>query len=164
MKSHFFNIVNRLVILMMSCVLLHADEANRPGDLHASYQFIGEYETYAETRLERGQVISSLVATLIFRVYSDGVDVRVYCVGLDDENFTAYQIYQSNGIGVSHSPGEIDYIAGVQASCTQGEMLRQISLTRESLVMVKMPTRSERVIVTNAKATQNVFSQSNSAP
>ncbi|MGJ8661053.1 MAG: hypothetical protein ACSHXL_03370, partial [Bacteroidota bacterium] len=122
MKDCLVSFFRWIPVLMVSCLVLCADESTRPGNLTDDYRYIGEYQTYAETRVENAQAMSSLLSPIIFRVYSDGVDVRVYCVGLDDESFTTYQIYQSNGIGVSHSPGEIDYIAGVQASCTQGEM------------------------------------------
>ena len=52
----------------------------------------------------------------------------------------------------SKSSGEIQVVAGVQAMCKKGEMLRQMSVTRNSLTMVRMPPRSHRVLVTRATA------------
>ena len=72
-----------------------------------------------------------------------------------EDQFTTYQIYRSDGIGVAGKSGEIDWIAGVQALNTSGEMIRQISITRNSFTMVKMPPRSHRVIVTRAFAMSN---------
>ncbi|NCF13429.1 MAG: hypothetical protein GWP68_08650, partial [Verrucomicrobiaceae bacterium] len=63
-----------------------------------------------------------------------------------------YQIYRSDGIGVTRKSGEIDLVAGVQALNTSAEMVRQISVTRNSITMVKMPPRSHRVIITRAIA------------
>lgn len=93
-----------------------------------------------------------VISPLTYRVYSDGIDVRVYCRSAGEESFTSYQIYRSDGIGISKSSGEIQVVAGVQGICKKGEMIRQISVTRSSLTMVKMPPRSHRVLVTRAVA------------
>jgi len=103
-------------------------------------------------KVEYGQAMPVVISPLTYRVYSDGIDVRVYCRTAGEDSFTSYQIYRSDGVGVSKSSGEIQVVAGVQAMCKKGEMLRQISVTRNSLTMVRMPPRSHRVLVTRATA------------
>ena len=93
-----------------------------------------------------------VITPLIYRVYSDGIEVRLYCHTAGEDSFIAYQIYRSDGIGVARASGEIDLVAGVQGMSTKGEMVRQISLTRASMTMIKAPPRSHRVIITRAVA------------
>ena len=95
-----------------------------------------------------------VISPLSYSVYSDGIDVRVYCIKAGDESFTSYQIYRSDGVGVTKASGELQVVAGVQGVCKDGDMVRQISVTRGSLTMVKMPPRSHRVLITRATATQ----------
>ena len=125
-----------------------------PSNLPAGFRLIGHYQLKSKMKVENGQAMPVLISALAYHVYSDGVDVRVYCNTGGEENFTSYQIYRSDGVGVTKSSGEIQVIAGVQAVCKKGEMFRQISVTRNSLTMVKMPPRSHRVIITRAISSQ----------
>jgi hypothetical protein len=126
--------------------------ADAPGNLPAGFRLIGAYKLNSKMKVEYGQAMPVVISPLTYRVYSDGIDVRVYCRTAGEDSFTSYQIYRSDGVGVSKSSGEIQVVAGVQAMCKKGEMLRQISVTRNSLTMVRMPPRSHRVLVTRATA------------
>lgn len=126
--------------------------ADAPGNLPSGFRLIGAYKLNSKMKVEYGRAMPVVISPLTYRVYSDGIDVRVYCRTAGEDSFTSYQIYRSDGVGVSKSSGEIQVVAGVQAMCKKGEMLRQISVTRNSLTMVKMPPRSHRVLVTRAIA------------
>lgn len=128
---------------------------DQPANLPAGYRFIGTYKLNSKIMVERGDAMPVVISPLIYRVFSDGIDVRVYCKAAGEESFTSYGIYRSDGVGVARKSGEIDVVAGVQAYSTQGEMVRQISVTRSSLTMVKMPPRSHRVLITRATAIKN---------
>lgn len=121
-----------------------------PKNLPTGFRLIGNYQLKSKIKVENGKSMAVVISPLTYRVYSDGIDVRVYCRSSDEEIYTAYQIYRSDGVGVSKSSGEIQVVAGVQGKCLKGEMLRQISVTRNTLTMVKMPPRSDRVEVTQA--------------
>lgn len=139
-----------ILCLVMWPSFLSADE--RPENLSAGYRFIGNYKLNSKIMIERGDSMPVIIAPLLYRVYSDGIDVRVYCVAAGDESYTAYDVYRSDGVGVARKSGEIDIVAGVQGYSTKGDMVRQISVTRKSLTMVKMPPRSHRILVTRAIA------------
>lgn len=125
---------------------------DRPEKLPAGYRYIGTYKMSSKVKVEKGESMPVVISPLIYRIYSDGIDVRVYCRSAGEDSFTAYQIYRSDGVGVARESGEINVVAGVQAMSTKGDMVRQISVTRSSITMVKMPPRSHRVIVTRAIA------------
>ncbi len=125
-----------------------------PAKLPPGFRFIGDYRLNSKIRVETGEVMSVVISPLVYRVYSDGIDVRVYCRAAGEDSFTSYEIYRSDGIGVARKSGEIDVVGGVQAYCTKGGMVRQLSVTRHSMTMVKIPPRSHRVVVTRAIAMQ----------
>ena len=120
--------------------------------LPAGYRLIGSYELNSKLRVENGVSQSVVISPLTYRVYSDGIDLRVYCETADEDSYTVYQIYRSDGVGVIKKTREIELVAGVQAYSTNGNILRQISVTRNSFTMVQTPPRSHRVIITRAIA------------
>ena len=124
----------------------------RPDKLPEGYRYIGTYKMTSKVKVERGESMPVVITPLVYRVYTDGIEVRIYCRTAGEDSFTSYQIYRSDGIGVARASGEIDLVAGVQAMSTKGEMLRQVSLTRLSMTMVKMPPRSHRIVITRATA------------
>jgi hypothetical protein len=127
----------------------------RPEGLPPTFRFIGSYHLNSKLRVERGEMDPVVISPLNYQVFSDGIDLRLYCRVAGEDNYTTYQIYRSDGIGVTRKSGEIDLVAGVQALNTSAEMIRQISVTRNSITMVKMPPRSHRVIITRAIAMNN---------
>lgn len=139
-----------MLVLALSISTGAAMASDRPANLPDGFRFIGHYKLKSKLRVEHGTSTPVVISPLIYRVFSDGIDVRVYSMGSGDESFTNYEIYRSDGIGVTRRSGEIDVVAGVQAHTTKGEMVRQLSVTRTSLTMVKMPPRSHRVLVTRA--------------
>ena len=62
----------------------------------------------------------------------------------DDYDFIIFQIYRSDGIGISRASGEIDFLAGVQALNQSAGLVRQLSITSNSFTMVHVPPRSHR--------------------
>ena len=132
-----------------------AESVARPDGLPPAFRLIGNYQLNSKFRVERGEGTPVVISPLYYQVFTDGIDLRLYYSVSGEDQFTTYQIYRSDGIGVAGKSGEIDWIAGVQALNTSGEMIRQISITRNSFTMVKMPPRSHRVIVTRAFAMSN---------
>lgn len=141
----------RCLILCFTVAVPMAGLANNaPGNLPAGFRPIGNYQLKSKVKVENGVSTSVVISPLRYRVYSDGIDVRVYCSSSGEDHFTSYRIYRSDGIGVAKRSGGIEVVAGVQAVCEEGNMTRQLSVTRNSLTMVKMPPRSNRVLVTRA--------------
>ncbi|NWK54868.1 hypothetical protein HW115_04560 [Verrucomicrobiaceae bacterium N1E253] len=144
-KLTFFSV---LMVIASGAGALWAQDT--PPNLPAGFRLIGHYQLKSKIKVENGEAMPVVISPLKYRVYSDGIDVRVYCRTAGEESYTSYQIYRSDGIGVAKPSGELQVIAGVQGICKKGEMMRQISVTRTSLTMVKMPPRSHRVLVTRA--------------
>lgn len=149
---NLFSGITLFLILGAALVSGAETQEDRPDKLPAGYRYIGTYKMTSKVKVERGESMPVVITPLVYRVYTDGIEVRIYCRTSDEDSFTAYQIYRSDGIGVARASGEIDLVAGVQAISTKGEMVRQVSLTRASITMVKMPPRSHRVIITRASA------------
>ncbi|MEJ6571526.1 MAG: hypothetical protein QNL01_15545 [Akkermansiaceae bacterium] len=146
-----------LILTMSLSVFSGALHGNdHPANLPVGFRFIGHYKLNSKIRVENGDTMPVVISPLVYHVYSDGIEVRVYCLTAGEESFTNYEIYRSDGVGVTRKSGEIDVVAGVQAYCTKGGMIRQLSVTRNSLTMVKMPQRSYRVLVTRATVVKNV--------
>lgn len=150
------NIACSLLAIFTACsqwlLVVPVKAQEQPENLPVGYRYIGSYQLNSKLRVENGVSQAVVISPLIYRVFSDGMEVRVYCKTAGEDSFTAYDIYRSDGVGVAKTTGEIELVAGVQAFSTKGKMLRQISVTRNSLTMVKTPPRSHRVIITRAKA------------
>ncbi len=121
-----------------------------PSNLPAGFRLIGKYQLQSKIKVENGQAMPVVISPLTYRVFSDGIDVRVYCSSAGEESYTSYQIYRADGVGISKAVGEIQVVAGVQAVCKKGKMIRQITVTKNSITMVRMPPRSHRVLITRA--------------
>lgn len=145
--------VSNLILTFIASLLVSSIYAeDRPAQIPGGYRLIGHYKLHSKICVEAGHTLPVAILPLTYRVYSDGIDVRVYCRSAGEDSYTSYAIYRADGIGVTKKTGEIDVVAGVQAYCTKGEMIRQVSITRNSLTMVRMPPRSHRVVVTRAVA------------
>lgn len=148
------------LVIALFAVVSSVQAQDAPTNLPDGFRLIGNYQLKSKVKVEKGISVPVVISPLRYRVYSDGIEVRVYCGRIAEESYTNYEIYRSDGIGVTKSSGGIEVVAGVQAICKKGEMIRQLSVTRSSLTMVKMPPRSNRVIVTRAVS----ISQESSAP
>lgn len=127
---------------------------DRPNGLPSTYRLIGNYQLNSKVRVERGETTPLLISPLKYQVYSDGIEVRLYYPSSDDYDFIIFQIYRSDGIGISRASGEIDFLAGVQALNQSAGLVRQLSITSNSFTMVHVPPRSHRVLITRAFAVQ----------
>ncbi|MGB1260169.1 MAG: hypothetical protein ACPG6P_09025, partial [Akkermansiaceae bacterium] len=97
--------------VLVACFCL----AERPQKLPDSYRFIGEYKLNSHMRVESGVTRPVSISPVRYRVYSDGMEARVYCMTSDGgKSFTPYKIYRSDGIGVPKSSGALELVAGVQ--------------------------------------------------
>ena len=145
-----FRFITLSLVVLMATWAGNGFANEHPQGLPAGFRFIGHYQMTSKLRVEHGVATPVVISPLRYRVYSDGIDVRVYCRVADEDSYSSFAIYRSDGIGVVSKSGEIDLMAGVQGYSTKGEMIRQISVTRNSFTMIKTPPRSHRVIITRA--------------
>jgi hypothetical protein len=91
---------------------------------------------------------------LAFRVFTDGVHIKVSAEG-DDDSHTTFDIYRSDGIGRQRvKGGALEVIPGLQATSNTGGVLRHLRLSRESMTLTTFPAVSDQTIVVYAIAAE----------
>ncbi len=124
------------------------------GTLYAAaseFRHVGDYLLQAHFKLTGAETTLIPIKSIAFRVYTDGVTIRVSPEG--EEAHTSFEIYRSDGIGRQRSgSGALEVIPGVQASTRAGETLRHLRLSRESLTITTFPGVSDQTIVIYAVA------------
>lgn len=128
---------------------------NRPEGLPSTFRLIGNYQLNSKIRVERGEATPLVISPLRYQIYSDGIEVRLYYPSSDDFDCITFQIYRSDGIGITRKSGEINFVAGVQALNQRAGLIRQLSITNNSFTMVNVPPRSHRVLITRAFALED---------
>lgn len=152
------------MVFVMLLSPIYGDDVSsgdRPVGLSPTFRLIGNYQLNSKIRVERGKTTPVVISPMKYKVYSDGIEVRLYYQISGEYDFITYQIYRSDGIGVSRESGEIDLVAGVQALNQSSGLIRQLSITGKSFTMVNVPPRSHRVIITRAFALKSSPSTAN---
>jgi len=91
---------------------------------------------------------------IAFRVFTDGVHIKVTAEG-DDDSHTTFEIYRSDGIGRQRvEGGALEVIPGLQATSQTGGVLRHLRLSRESMTLTTFPSVSDQTIVIYAVAAE----------
>ena len=138
-------------ILFLSSALFGAEEL-LPADSKIAqvetteFREIGSFQVTKSVLVKLGETTEVKKGDLIFRVFTDGIDVRISPEG-KDENFLAFQIYFNGDIfdadGENLSPG-------VKALSDQGEVVRHLNLTSKLLTLTKFPNAANDVEITYA--------------
>ena len=119
-------------------------------DLPLEFRDVGSYQLSRQVKLKEGRSFPVLVDPMLYRVYTDGVTVRLY--GKDSaDGFTAFTIYRNDGVMVRTREGIYETVAGVQAHSMVGNVLRQLTLTQRRLTLTKFPALSDLVQITYAE-------------
>lgn len=118
------------------------------------YQHVGDFLLQAHFKLTGDKLTPIPMKPIAFRVYSDGVHIKVAAEG-DDESHTTFEIYRSDGIGRQRSGrGALEVIPGLQATCHSGGILRHLRLSREAMTITTFPGVSDQTIVSHALAAE----------
>lgn len=126
------------------------------------FRHVGDFLLQSHFKLTGAKVTPIPVKPLAFRVYTDGIVVRVSTDGEDDSH-TTFEIYRSDGIGRQRpGGGALEVIPGVQATSNTGNILRHLRLSRESLTITTFPGVSDQTIVSYAVAAEPVTAASSS--
>ncbi len=120
----------------------------------AEFKHIGDFLLQAHFKLTGDKMTPIPMKPIAFRVYTDGVRIKVAAEG-DDESHTTFEIYRSDGIGRQRSGGgALEVIPGLQATSQTGGVLRHLRLSRESLTLTTFPGVSNQTIVSHAIAAE----------
>lgn len=130
----------------------------------AEFKHFGDFLLQSHFKLTGDQMTPIPMKPIAFRVYTDGVKIRVSAEG-NEEAHTTFDIYRSDGIGRQRKgAGALEVIPGVQAMSTTGGMLRQLRLTRESMTITTFPGVSDQTIVSHAVAAEVKTETAKAAP
>jgi hypothetical protein len=122
----------------------------------SEFRHVGDFLLQSHFKLTGDKVTSIPMKPIAFRVYTDGVKIKVTAEG-DDESHTMFEIYRSDGIGRQRSGGgALEVIPGLQATSHTGGVLRHLRLSGESMTITTFPGVSDQTIVSYAVAAEAV--------
>lgn len=120
----------------------------------SEFKHVGDFLLQAHFKLTGQQMTPIPMKPIAFRVFTDGVRIRVTAEG-DEEAHTTFEIYRSDGIGRQRQDsGALEVIPGLQAMSNVGGTLRHLRLSRESMTMTTFPGVSDQMIVSHAIAAE----------
>jgi hypothetical protein len=125
-----------------------------PASPAGEFKHFGDFLLTSHFKITGDKITPIPMKPIAFRVFTDGVHVRISAAG-DDEAQTTYEIYRSDGIGRQRpGRGALEVIPGLQATTTTGGVLRHLRLSRESLTLTTFPGVSDQTIVSHAVAAE----------
>lgn len=120
----------------------------------AEFKHVGDFLLQAHFKLTGDKMTPIPMKPIAFRVYTDGVHIRLATEGEDDAH-TTFEIYRSDGIGRQRSGrGALEVIPGLQATSHTGGVHRHLRLSRESLTITTFPGVSDQTIISHAVAAE----------
>jgi hypothetical protein len=139
--------MTRLFSLLAFTVFLTAARADE-------FKHVGDFLLQAHFKLTGKQVTPIPMKPIAFRVYTDGIRIRVSAEG-EEESHTTFEIYRSDGIGRQRKgSGALEVIPGLQATSNVGGILRHLRLSRESMTITTFPGVSDQTTVSHAIAAE----------
>ncbi len=120
----------------------------------SEFKHVGDFLLQAHFKLTGQQMTPIPMKPIAFRVFTDGVRIRVTAEGVEEAHST-FEIYRSDGIGRQRQDsGALEVIPGLQAMSNVGGTLRHLRLSRESMTMTTFPGVSDQMIVSHAIAAE----------
>jgi len=132
--------------ILVAATAIHAQE----------YRHVGDFLLQSHFKLTGEKVTPIPMKSVVFRVFTDGIVVRV-SAGADDEAVTTFEIYRSDGISRQRTEGgALEVIPGVQAMSRNNNVLRHLRMSTESLTITTFPGVSDQTIVSHAVAAERI--------
>lgn len=117
-----------------------------------SFKHVGDYLLRSHFKLTGDKLTPIPTKPIAFRVFTDGVKIKVSAEG-DDESHTTFEIYRSDGIGRQRKGGgALEVIPGLQATSNSGGIIRHLRLSKESMTITTFPAVSDQTIVSYSVA------------
>ena len=118
------------------------------------FKHVGDYLLKSHFKLTGDKITPIPTKPLAFRVFTDGVRIKVTAEG-DDESSTTFNIYRSDGIGRQRQGGgALEVIPGLQATSNSGGVVRHLRLSRESMTLTTFPGVSDQTIISYSVAAE----------
>jgi hypothetical protein len=120
----------------------------------AEFKHVGDFLLKSHFKLTGEKVTPVPMKPIAFRVFTDGVHIKISAEG-DDDSHTTFEIYRSDGIGRQRAGrGALEVIPGLQATTNTGGVLRHLRLSREAMTITTFPGVSDQTIVSHAVAAE----------
>ncbi len=120
----------------------------------AEFTHVGDFLLQSHFKIRGDKKTPIAMKPIAFRVFTDGVVVRVTAED-NDEAHTTFEIYRSDGIGRQRpGGGALEVIPGVQGMSRTGDVLRHLRLSRESMTITTFPGVSDQTIVSHSIAAE----------
>lgn len=118
------------------------------------FKHVGDFLLSAHYKITGDKKTPIPMKPIAFRVFTDGVFIKVKPEG-DDDSHTTFEIYRSDGIGRQRSNGgALEVVPGLQATCKIGGVLRHLRLSLESMTITTFPGVSDQTIVSYSVAAE----------
>ena len=128
------------------------------------FRHVGDYLLKSHFKLTGDKVVPIPMKPIAFRVFTDGVIVKVSTEGEEDAH-TKFEIYRSDGIARQRNGrGALEIIPGVQATNSTGGVLRHLRMSAESMTITTFPGVSNQTIVSHAVAAEPIHKEPAPAP
>lgn len=125
-----------------------------PANAETGFKHVGDFLLQSHFKLTGDKITPIPMKPIAFRVYTDGVKIKVTAEG-DDESHTTFEIYRSDGIARQRTGrGALEVIPGLQATSNTGGVLRHLRLSRESMTITTFPGVSDQTIVSYSVAAE----------
>lgn len=135
-----------LASMVLAIGLGHAEE----------FRHVGDYVLKSHFKVTGEKVVHIPMKPIAFRVYTDGVTIKVKAEGQDDAH-TKYEIYRSDGISRQRSGGgALEIIPGVQATSNAAGILRHLRMSAESMTITTFPGVSNQTIISHSVAAEPI--------
>lgn len=122
----------------------------------AEFKHVGDFLLQSHFKLTGDKVTPIPMKPIAFRVYTDGVRIRIAAED-NDESHTTFDIYRSDGIGRQRSGGgALEVIPGLQATSNTGGVLRHLRLSSETMTITTFPGVSDQTIVSHSVAAEPI--------
>lgn len=120
----------------------------------SEFKHVGDFLLQAHFKVTGQHVTPIPMKPIAFRVFTDGVRIRVTAEG-DESSHSTFEIYRSDGIGRQRQGGgALEVIPGLQAMSNVAGTLRHLRLSRESMTITTFPGVSDQTIVSHAVAAE----------
>jgi hypothetical protein len=119
----------------------------------AEFRHIGDFLLQSHFKVTATGAIAVPMKPVAFKVYTDGITVRINLMEDEKEAYTSFDIYRSDGISRQREDsGAIEIIPGIQASSNIDGTLRHLRLTKESFTLTTFTGISDQTTISHAVA------------
>ena len=118
------------------------------------FRHVGDFMLQSHFKVTGDKVTPIPIKTMMFRVFTDGMVIRV---SAGEDAASTFEIYRSDGIGRQRNEGgALDVIPGVQATSRNNNVLRHLRMTAESMTITTFPGVSDQTIISHSVAAEAI--------